>query len=276
MTVTEQQQQGALGEKQQGILDLIDSFHAIEKSLNDKITKGEGSASEHLESLAKLRASRINTLNYLKEIYRDEQSALIGNARVLTDQKMTNELLSNQITEAEKELNILKDNRLNKKRLVQLGDYEYDRYRSHKNILKIIVYGTLAVFLILMAMTNIPFFPPAAGVFGIFLIMCIVIYTIFGRIYNNFRRRGHNWNKFNYSRYSKNQPVQTSSTDDDDSSSTDDETTCKNLGWSAPAADVTLSIDDGEGFSGMINTETLSRNVEPSNSKDYEKYPTLF
>ena len=41
----------------------------------------------------------------------------------------------------------------------KLGDYEHDRFRSHKHILKIVTYGALAILLILMAMTNIPFFP---------------------------------------------------------------------------------------------------------------------
>ena len=84
---------------------------------------------------------------------------MVSNARVLTDQKTNYELLKHQLNEAEKELDVLKDNKLKKQRLTRLGEWEYDRYRSHRNILKVVVYGTLAILLILMAMTNIPFSP---------------------------------------------------------------------------------------------------------------------
>ena len=275
MTVTDQQQQ-AYAERHTEISTLLEAITAQENSVYSKLTAGEGDSAAHIASLEELRKQRMATMESLKQIYIDEQSATIGTGRVLADTKMTNELLKHQIGEAESEYDVLRDNKLNKERLVKLGDYEYDRYRSHKNILKVIVYGALAILLILMAMTNIPFFPPAAGVFGILLIMCIVLYTIFGRIYNNFRRRDHNWNKFNYSRYSKNQPRLKTSIEDDGAAEGEDEEKCKSLGWTSPAADVTLTIANDEGFAGMINTETLSRTVEPSNSKEYEIYPTLF
>jgi len=275
MTVTSQQQQ-AYKQRHTAISTLLEQITAQENSVYKKLTQGEGDTAALLASLEELREERMKTMESLKQIYIDEQVSTIGSGRVLADTTMANKLLQHQIGEAESEYGVLRDNKLNKERLVKLGDYEYDRYRSHKNILKVIVYGTLAVLLILMAMTNIPFFPPAAGVFGIFLIMCIVIYTIFGRIYNNFRRRGHNWNKFNYSRYSKNQPRLKTSIEDVGDGDNEDEKKCKGLGWRSPTAEVTVRVIDDEPFSGMINTETLSRNIEPSNSKEYEKYPTLF
>lgn len=216
------------------------------------------------------------TLDAVRDIYVDETNALKGNTRVLVDKITTNKLLKHQINEAEKELDVLMDNRMNKERLVKLGDYEHDRFRSHKNILKVVTYGALAILLILMAMTNIPFFPDTVGVFAIFLIMCVIVYSVLSRVYDNFRRRGHNWNKFNYSRYRKNEPIR-KTTDDENSSGDSDADKCSALGWTAPAADVNFTIQTvDENFATMVNTETLSKSVEPSNTSDYEKYPALF
>ena len=204
---------------------------------------------------------------------------MVSNARVLTDQKTNYKLLDYQLTEAENELDVLKDNKLNKQRLTRLGEWEYDRYRSHRNILKVVVYGTLAILLILMAMTNIPFFPSSVGVFGIFLILCIIVYSVIGRVYTNIKRRNHYWKKFDYSRYMKNEPVK----EGDDTSGSNGrklDAQCIGAGYELPAipgSDTDASGSGGtDSFTNMIIPETLSRTVEPSNTKNYENYSTLF
>ena len=274
---SESQRKAAQAEVQGDISNFLGKLEAARSSLQKKITDGQGSQSENIASLRILKNTAMSTLSQLDNIHSDEYRALEGNARVLADQKTTNKLLKHQINEAQKELEVLKDNRLNKERLVKLGDYEHDRFRSHKHILKIVTYGALAILLILMAMTNIPFFPSSVGVFGIFLILCVVIYSILSRVYDNFRRRSHNWNKFNYSRYSKNEPIRRT-TDDNKSGDDDLNSKCEARGFTLdPAAAVNLTVlAPSENFTNIINTETLSNTVEPSNTSDYEKYPALF
>lgn len=276
-STSESQRKAAQAEVQGNISDLLGKLEAARSSLQKKITDNQASQSENIASLRILKNTAKSTLSQLDNIYSDEYRALEGNARVLADQKTTNKLLKHQINEAQKELEVLKDNRLNKERLVKLGDYEHDRFRSHKHILKIVTYGALAILLILMAMTNIPFFPSSVGVFGIFLILCVVIYSILSRVYDNFRRRSHNWNKFNYSRYSKNEPIRRT-TDDNKSEGDDLNSKCEARGFTLdPAAAVNLTfLAPSENFTNLINTETLSNTVEPSNTLDYEKYPALF
>ena len=111
-------------------------------------------------------------------------------------------------------------------------------------------------------MTNIPFFPSSVGVFAIFLILCIIVYSLIGRVFQNIKRRNHNWNKFDYSRYMKNDPER----DGDGSGGSggnDLEKTCLGAGFKA-------------GFTNMIIPETLSKTIQPSNNKNYEKYSALF
>jgi len=259
---TESQVDAASAEKHQYYTTILSRITAIEGEIYKKITKGQGSTTEYTTSLQNLKKAREDTLKTLMTVYEDEQSGLISNARVLTDQKMNYELLKHQLTESEKELGILKDNKLNKQRLTKLGEWEYDRYRSHRNILKVVVYGTLAILLILMAMTNIPFFPSSVGVFAIFLILCIIVYSLIGRVFQNIKRRNHNWNKFDYSRYMKNDPER----DGDGSGGSggnDLEKTCLGAGFKTA-------------FTNMIIPETLSKTIQPSNNKNYEKYSALF
>jgi hypothetical protein len=272
---TESQVSDAEAEKHQYYTTILSRITAIEGEIYKKITKGGGSATEYTNSLDQLRQARKDTLRNLMTIYEDEQSGLISNARVLTDQKTNYELLKHQLTESEDELKILRNNKLNKQRLTKLGEWEYDRYRSHRNILKVVVYGSLAILLILMAMTNIPFFPSSVGVFAIFLIICIIVYSVIGRVFENIKRRNHNWNKFDYSRYMKNEPER----DGNGTSGNDDrklDSACLDTGRFVKAATAAADAATKDSFSNMIIPETLSRTIQPSNNKNYEKYSTLF
>ena len=272
---SESQVSNAEAEKHQYYTTILSRITAIEGEIYKNITKGQGSATEYTTSLERLRKAREDTLNTLTTVYEDEQSGLISNARVLTDMKTNYELLEHQLNESEKELKILKNNKLNKQRLTKLGEWEYDRYRSHRNILKVVVYGTLAILLILMAMTNIPFFPSSVGVFSIFLILCIIVYSVIGRVYQNIKRRNHNWNKFDYSRYMKNDPER----DGDGSSGNDGrnlDSKCLDTGRFVKAATDAAKSATTDSFANMIIPETLSRTIQPSNNKNYENYSTLF
>tara|TARA_B100000035_G_scaffold156677_1_gene133422 strand:- start:16670 stop:17497 length:828 start_codon:yes stop_codon:yes gene_type:complete len=271
---SESQVSSAEAEKHQYYTQLLSRITAIEGEIYKKITKGEGTESEYTTSLTELKEARKKTLKDLITVYEDEQAGLVSNARVLTDQKTNYELLKHQLNEAEKELDILKDNKLKKQRLTRLGEWEYDRYRSHRNILKVVVYGTLAILLILMAMTNIPFFPSSVGVFAIFLILCIIVYSVIGRVYENIKRRNHYWKKFDYSRYMKNEPVK----EGDGSSGRglfDLDSQCAANGFIKEAKDAANKATT-DGFANMIIPETLSRTIQPSNVKNYENYSTLF
>tara|TARA_B100000073_G_scaffold171436_1_gene141769 strand:- start:10921 stop:11748 length:828 start_codon:yes stop_codon:yes gene_type:complete len=271
---SESQVSNAEAEKHQYYTQLLSRITAIEGEIYKKITKGEGTESEYTTSLQELKEARKKTLQDLITVYEDEQAGLVSNARVLTDQKTNYELLKHQLNEAEKELDILKDNKLKKQRLTRLGEWEYDRYRSHRNILKVVVYGTLAILLILMAMTNIPFFPSSVGVFAIFLILCIIVYSVIGRVYENIKRRNHYWKKFDYSRYMKNEPVK----EGDGSSGRglfDLDSQCAANGFIKEAKDAANKATT-DGFANMIIPETLSRTIQPSNVKNYENYSTLF
>ena len=86
-------------------------------------------------------------------MYQDGQAETANSRSNLADQITMVKVIENELTNAKSELAALEKERRNKKRLVELTDYEYDRYKAHKNILKVIAYGALAVLFIVMLMT---------------------------------------------------------------------------------------------------------------------------
>jgi hypothetical protein len=131
-------------------------------------------------------------------MYADQQRQTTDSRGNLADQITVTKVIENEKENAERELVALEQERANKKRLIELGSYEYDRYRSHKNIIKVITYGALGVLLFVILM-NQSWFPAPIGVGSICLIIAVVVITIGGRMATNFSRNNLEWDKFDYS-----------------------------------------------------------------------------
>ena len=172
---------------------MFNNLQALNKSSPDSIQESD-IIEARLNELSKMRLA---LFGQLKSMYKDTQQLTADNRSNLTDQITMSKVVENELQNAKDQLKVLKQEKLNKKRLVELGEYEYDRYRSHKNLLKVIAYGSLGVLFIVMLMGQ-PWFPSTVGVASICLIIGIVIITIINRVLTNWSRTNMNWNKFQY------------------------------------------------------------------------------
>ena len=84
---------------------------------------------------------------------------------------------------------------MNKMKMVQVGEYEYERYQELKSIMKVVVY-CLFIVLILSFLLRQPWFPNTIGVALIVLTISGSIINIISRVYYNLRRNDRNYNKF--------------------------------------------------------------------------------
>ena len=83
----------------------------------------------------------------------------------------------------------------NKERLVRLGDYEYDRYESHTEILKILVYCSLFI-LFFIFIKKFEFIPNIISQLGIIIVISFTIYNVISKVYWNLRRNNIDYDKF--------------------------------------------------------------------------------
>ena len=171
-----------LGNKHQTTIKNIQDLQEIEKymfkNLQDLNKSSAGSIQESSaikSRMNELTAMRIALFNQLKNMYKDTQQLTSDNRSNLADQITMTKVIENELDNAKKQLVVLKQEKLNKKRLVELGEYEYDRFSSHKNILKVIVYGVLGILFVIFLM-NFGWFPAAAGILAISIIIVIIIY----------------------------------------------------------------------------------------------------
>ncbi len=172
---------------------MFNNLQALNKSSPDSVQESQAIQSR----LDELSSMRLALFGQLKTMYTDTQRQTADNRSNLADQITMTKVVENELQNAKNQLKVLKQEKRNKKRLVELGEYEYDRYTSHKNIFKIIAYGSLGVLIIVLLMTQ-PWFPASVGVGSICLIIAIVTITITKRILTNWSRTNLYWNKFQW------------------------------------------------------------------------------
>jgi len=200
-----QQQPGMLGQKHQTTIKNIQSLQEIEKYMfNNLQTLNKSSAASVQQTevikkrISELSAMRMALFGQLKTMYTDTQRQTADSRNNLTDQITMTKVVENELDNAKSQLKVLEQEKLNKKRLVELGEYEYDRYASHKNLVKVIAYGAAGILFIVVCMTTLPWFPSILGVGAIVLIMTVIFITIIQRVFNNWTRDNWNWNKFRF------------------------------------------------------------------------------
>lgn len=198
------QRQGLLNSKHDGTIKNIKDLQELEKymfqnlqSLNKSSAGSVQEADIIKKRIEELSAMRIALFNQLKSMYKDQQAETASSRSNLADQLTMTKVIDNELVNAQRQLDSLEKEYTNKKRLVELSDYEYDRYASHKNILKIIVYGALGVLAIVYLM-SFPWFPASVGMLSICIIIAIVLIVIAQRMLTNFTRTNLSWNKFSF------------------------------------------------------------------------------
>ena len=120
----------------------------------NKSSNGDTQKSEVIKTrLNELSTMRLGLFNQLKNMYL-AQAETANSRNNLADQITMVKVIENELTNAKSELTSEKKKEEIKKDLLNLTDYEYDRYKAHKNILKVIAYGALAVLFVYSMLMN--------------------------------------------------------------------------------------------------------------------------
>ena len=114
----------------------------------------------------------------------------------LADKKTTVKIMNEKTNNIQQHIDNIKQERLNKKRVVEASEWEYDRYTSHVYILKFIFF-TLVIINIILFIRNRFGFIPDAIVFGlIIIIVAVMIFNVGKEIMLNLTRDKFDYDKF--------------------------------------------------------------------------------
>ena len=195
-------QEEQLSEKHLSNIEMIKKLQDVEKHQFNNLQKlnadndPDGNQKKIIEKkVNELSQMRIGLLKKLKTLYGDAQASTHSNRKDLADQLTVVSVMEEELNNLKDRLSQLKSEKANKIRMVQLGDYEYDRYNAHKKIFKTIVYGAF-IILILSYLMRFAWFPTKIGVIFIILVMGWIAISIMGQIYDNARRDNLDYDKY--------------------------------------------------------------------------------
>jgi hypothetical protein len=194
----------ALAEKHAQTIAEIQKLQEVERFLfqnlqaigsSDSHPDADAQKAEIRKKIEELVVFRQELLHKLKGMYTSAQVDVTQRRYDLADQIAVGKTIQDELTNTEEQLNALRSEKMNKERLVRVGEYEYSRYSEFRGMIKIIVYGCFIVLLISFLMKQ-PWFPATLGVTGLGLTAAFVLITILGRLADNFKRDPMEWQRF--------------------------------------------------------------------------------
>jgi hypothetical protein len=183
------------------LLDSINNIHAFESKLFGDLESVENGGESSMTSieikgrisdLSKLRNQLYTDLN---NILTSTQCNLADGRQNLADQITMVDIVKKELDNAEaaiKDLEIIKNNR---RRMVQITNYEKQRYGSHKDIFRTIAFCGLGV-LIGVYLVNGGW--STIGKLTIVASIAVGVLLTMSSIYYNWWRSGMNWNRFDF------------------------------------------------------------------------------
>ena len=170
----------------------INPFTQLHEYVSDLKTT-ECAANSSSNKCAELKAIETKIENTSND-YADK----LTQTRYDTRQNLADKKTSIKIFEKENQnlfdhIKTIKQEKQNKRRIVEASEWEYDRYTAHIYIFKIIFFSLLIISLILFARQKIPVIPDTIYFGVIILVAAGMIYLVMYEILFNMRR-----NKFDY------------------------------------------------------------------------------
>lgn len=171
-----------LEEKHNSTIQNIQNLQELEKYMFQNLQKlspdNSQSALEKqavLNKINELKDIRTQLMRQLSSTYQDKQEQLNSERQDLSDKLAQVGIIDNELNKARENINILENEKNNKLRMVQLYEYQRKRYQAYTDIVKFVIYGSLAILAItLLTKYNVlPFIP--SNIFTILILLSIFI-----------------------------------------------------------------------------------------------------
>ena len=163
-----------------------------------KSTPNEAEINAQTALLRSYQDSRIRLMQQLKNISSQTQCSLASDRTALQDQLAMMMLAEDQLKTTEKQTQELINERNNKHRMIEITNYEYDRYSSHKDIFRTIAFCSLFVLagIYIGASGNSTF--KWIGYPMVVIAIAVAIFLTIKKIWWNYYRNERNWKQFEW------------------------------------------------------------------------------
>lgn len=180
-----------------GVLTQLNKLQDQERTLLIQLKNPNNASSENTQNaILAIQKARKALMIEVGNIARHSHCTLKADRQALQDQIAMAHVAENQLRAMEKQTQNIVNKQNNTQRMIEITNYEYDRYSSHKNIFKIIAFCSLFVLagLYIGGRENSRFSWLGSPI--IILSVAIAIFLTIHKIYTNYTRDETNWNQF--------------------------------------------------------------------------------
>ena len=194
----------ALNRKHTKIQEDLKELQVVETYLFDELSKvnqGDSTRTDQQKQITSyienLKNVRTTLMENLKNLFTNANNEKNYNSQHLSNQIDMSGQLKLELDKAREVLKKLKAEKNNKTRLAQIGEYEFEKNREHRSILKTIVYGSFFV-LIVFFMNSKNMIPDFLTKIVVVIISSITFLLVIQRLYWNSRRNNIDYSKFSF------------------------------------------------------------------------------
>ena len=201
-----------LQEKNDQLINNIKTLQSTEMKLYDSLENQSLNTDQRrqiIDRINQISQMRINLYSNIKDSYSNYQQNVSSSRNVLNDQMVSVDIIENELNNSKKRLNLLKEQKTNKIRLVEINTYYGKKYSAHKEIMQIIVIMCIPI-LILNVLANKGLFPSKLNLLINLIIIVIGLYIIIYKIIDISNRDKMNYDEYNWYFNKKNTPTSSS------------------------------------------------------------------
>lgn len=219
--MTDNSQFDNLQERNQQLLNNIAQLQQQEKDLYAALDDVSLSANDRqtiINKINEITQIRINLYSSLRDLY-STYSNNVSSSREISDQSTAAiDILENELNDAKNRINLIKNERYNKLRLVEINTYYGKRYNAHAKIMKIIVFTCIPIILFSI-LYNKQLLP--SSIYTILSTLTFIIGSIY--LWNEFvdisNRDNMNWDEYDWYFNKSDAPPQDTASNSDSASS---------------------------------------------------------
>jgi len=192
--------------------DIIQQLHDLQQSeynvfqklrnLANNTAEGAESQKEIVQAqnalkdvIKQLSNKRQALFQQLKTRYTSAECGLSSDRKSLSDQITMVQVVEDRLTDIKSKLLDMKIQHDNKRRMVEIGNYENDRYASHKNIFRNISFGSLGI-LVGIVVKKKEWETPGNIIIIASILICVAL--TLGQLLSNAGRDDRWWNRYSY------------------------------------------------------------------------------
>jgi hypothetical protein len=198
--MTDNSQIDSLQERNQQSLNNISQLQQQEKELYSSLDDVNLSADQKQQIINKINEIsqiRMNLYSNLRDLYANYQVNVSSSRSTLDQSKAAIDILENELNNAKIKMNLIKDEKYNKLRLVEINTYYGKRYNAHASIMKIIVLTCIPIIL-LSILYNKQILSPT--IYSVLSALSFIIGSVFLiiKLIDISNRDTMNWDEYNW------------------------------------------------------------------------------